>query len=177
MRGQTTLDFVIGISVFLGVIFFIFLFAPGILTPFTVTGQSDAVTVDRTADYLAQDVLASPEEPYQLNRGCAVVFFDRGADESPDRDDCRYDDAPLDEQLGLQPGQNANITILGNTTDGTQSEQLYWDNDNRRLSESSIGDTTELSIGDPVEQRRATTTATRVVTLNGQDVIMRVVVN
>jgi hypothetical protein len=43
-RGQTTIDFTIGISVFLGVIIFVFVFAPGILTPFTVTGQSEALT-------------------------------------------------------------------------------------------------------------------------------------
>src|SRR6056297_2400768 len=82
-RGQTTLDFSIGISVFLGAIIFIFLFAPGILTPFTVTGQSETVSVDRTADYLAQDALGNPEQPYVLDRGCTVAFFDREADEDP----------------------------------------------------------------------------------------------
>lgn len=177
-RGQTTLDFVIGISVFLGVIFFIFLFAPGILTPFTATGQSEAVTVDRTADYLAQDALGSPERPYLLDRGCTVAFFNRSADDSPytDNRDCRYNEsANLTTQLGFSQFRTVNVTILGNVSGGQESVQLYWDNNTRTLTDQEDGNTT-LAIGDNVEQRRESTTATRVVQLHGQDVIMRVVV-
>lgn len=180
MRAQTTLDFAIGISVFLAVIITIFSFAPGILTPFTVTGQSDAVTVDRTADYLVQDGLGNPEEPYKLDRGCTIAFFDRNADEYPDdpfADDCRYENATLNDQLGFQEYRTVNITVLGNTSkNGQEQDQLYWDNSTRMLTEIASGNTT-LAIGDDVETRRATTTATRVVTLNGQDVVVRVVVS
>lgn len=180
-RGQTTLDFTIGISVFLSAIIFIFLFAPGILTPFTVTGQSETVTVDRTADYLAQDALGSPEEPYVLDRGCTVAFFDREADEDPATDDhdCRYDEAALNEQAGIGEYQTVNVTMVGNLSDGTELEQLYWDTDDRNLTTSPPpeDERVELTIGDDIEQRRATTTATRVVTLHGRDVTMQVVVS
>ncbi|WP_336327735.1 DUF7287 family protein [Halovenus sp. HT40] len=178
-RGQTTLDFTIGISVFLGAIIFIFLFAPGILTPFTVTGQSETVTVDRTADYLAQDALGSPDEPYVLDRGCTVAFFDREADEDPatGAHDCRYDESALNEQVGIGEYQTVNVTLLGNLSDGTQLEQLYWDTSDRNLTTSSNSNTIELTIGGDIEQRRATTTATRVVTLHGRDVMMQVVVS
>lgn len=178
-RGQTTLDFTIGISVFLGVIFFIFLFAPGILTPFTVTGQSEAVTVDRTADYLVQDALGSPEEPYLLDRGCTVAFFNRSADEAPttQADDCRYDNAPLTEQVGVADYRTVNVTIVGNLTGGQQLEPLYWNTNDRNLTTSSAGATVRLSIGVDIQQRRATTTATRVVTIHGEDVTMQVVVS
>lgn len=178
LRGQTTLDFTIGMTVFLVVIIFIFLFAPGILTPFTVSGQSEAVTVDRTADHLSQDALGNPDHPYLLDRGCTVAFFDRdSADDGPGTDECRYDDAPLNEQLGLADFRTINVTILGNVSGGTESTQLYWDTDDRNLTADSGDGDVALSIGDDVEQRRATTTATRVVTLNGQDVTMRVVVS
>lgn len=178
-RGQTTLDFTIGISVFLGAIIFIFLFAPGILTPFTVTGQSEAVTVDRTADYLTQDALGNPDQPYVLDRGCTVAFFDRNASDDPvtNAHDCRYEMAPLNEQVGLAEYRTVNVTILGNLTGGTQLEQLHWDRDTRNLTESSNANTVRLSIGDDLKQRRATTTATRVVTLHGEDVTMQVVVS
>lgn len=176
-RGQTTIDFVIGISVFLGVILFILLFVPGILSPFTVTGQSEAVTVDRTADYLGQDALGSPEEPYLLDRACTVVFFERdNASVAPGTDDCRYEDAPLYEQLGLAEYRTINVTIVGNLSGGEELTQLYWDNSSRNLTDQSGGNTT-LAIGDDVEQRRASTTATRIVTLHGEDVTMRVVVS
>lgn len=180
-RGQTTLDFTIGISVFLGAIIFIFLFAPGILTPFTVTGQSDAVTVDRTADYLAQDALGTPKQPYVLDRGCTVAFFDRGAAEDPETGDhdCRYAEAPLNEQVGLAEYQTVNVTIVGNLTGTGQLEQLYWHEGDRNLTTTPPpeDDRVELTIGDDIEQRRATTTATRILTLHGEDVTMRVVVS
>lgn len=180
MRGQTTLDFAIGISIFLAVIITIFSFAPGILTPFTVTGQSDAVTVDRTADYLVQDALGSPEQPYKLDRGCTVAFFDRSADEYPDDpfgDDCRYENETLNDQLGFPDRTTVNITILGNTSENGQVlDQLYWDTNTRTLTETRSGNTT-LAIGDEVETERSTTTATRVVTLHEQDVVVRVVVS
>jgi len=178
MRGQTTLDFAIGISVFLAVIVFIFSFAPGILTPFTVTGQSDAVTVDRVADQLSQDLLGSPEEPYVLDRGCTVVFFDRSGENDPDFDDheCRFDDEALNDQVGLSNSTSVNVTVRGNLTGGTESTQLYWDTGDRTLENESNADTVRLAIGDTPEDRRATTAATRVVRLHGADVTMRVVV-
>lgn len=180
-RGQTTLDFTIGISVFIGAIIFIFLFAPGILTPFTLSGQSDAVTVDRTADYLSQEALGSPEEPYLLDRSCTVSFFNRSAEEAPDtgNSNCRYEDTNtnLTAQLGLSSTQTVNVTIVGNLTGGQELTQLYWDENNRRLADNSTAGDVELSIGDDIEQRQATTTATRVVRLHGHDVTMRVVVS
>jgi hypothetical protein len=178
-RGQTTIDFTIGISVFLGVIIFVFVFAPGILTPFTVTGQSEAVTVDRTADYLAQDALGSPDEPYILDRGCTVAFFDRAADEDPDigDDTCRYDDEPLNQQLGLDDFRSVNVTLRANLSSGGALSQLYWDETARELATTDGSNHVELTIGDPLEGQRSTTTATRIVTIAGEDVTMEVVVS
>lgn len=183
-RGQTTIDFTIGISVFLGVIIFIFVFAPGILTPFTVTGQSEAVTVDRTADYLAQDALGSPDEPYVLDRGCTVAFFDRSADDPPDTNDdtCRYDGDPLNEQLGLADFRAVNVTLRANLSGGGGLSQLYWDTNDRELATTDDpdhvdSDHVELTIGDSLESQRSTTTATRIVTIAGEDVTMEVVVS
>lgn len=178
-RGQTTIDFTIGISVFLGVVVFIFAFAPGILTPFTVTGQSEAVTVDRTADYLAQDALGSPDEPYILDRGCTVAFFDRSADEDPDTNDdtCRYDDEPLNEQIGLAEFRSVNVTLRANLTGGGSLSQLYWDTNDRELATIDDPNHVELTIGDSLESQRSTTTATRIVTIAGEDVTMEVVVS
>jgi len=178
MRGQTTLDFAIGISVFLAVVIAIFAFVPGILTPFTATGQSDAVTVDRTADYLVQDALGGTESPYLLDRGCTVAFFDRTAEERPDdpfADDCRYENASLNDQLGFPDRTTVNVTIVGNVSGGTQPKPLYWDRTDRNLTENT-GDV-ELAIGASLERQKSTTTATRVVRLHGRDVLMYVVVS
>lgn len=177
MKGQTTLDFAIGISVFLVVIIFIFSFAPGILSPFTVTGQSDAVTVDRVADQLSQDTLGSPDRPHLLDRGCTVSFFDREFNETPVlADQCRYGDAPLNDQVGLSEPMSVNVTLTGNLSGGSESVQLYWDSDDRTLVDDSESGDVRLAIGDEPDERRATTTATRVVRLHGEDVTLRVVV-
>jgi hypothetical protein len=69
------------------------------------------------------------------------------------------------------------VTILGNLSDGQRLDQLYWDEGNRTLTTSDTKGDVKLSIGDDIERRRATTTATRVVTLHGRDVTMQVVVS
>ena len=83
----------------------------------------------------------------------------------------------FNEQVGIGEYQTVNVTLLGNLSSGTQLEQLYWDTDDRNLTTSPTANTVELTIGEDIEQRRATTTATRVVTLHGRDVTMQVVVS
>jgi hypothetical protein len=79
----------------------------------------------------------------------------------------------------LESFTTVNITVLGNVTGGQQKNKLYWDPAERNLTESTVGvsNPVELAIGESVENERSTTTATRVVRLNGQDVVVRVVVS
>ncbi len=183
MRGQTTLDFAIGVSIFLAVMLFVFSFAPGILQPFTVSGQSDTVTVDRVANRLGQQVFANASAPYAFDRHCTVAFFDRSGPDAvhsaPAR--CPYDDGTLNEQLGLLDRANVNVTILGNASASPAgSHPLFWDDSDQQLREvpaatPQSGDTV-LSAGSSIPTRnQATVTATRVGLLAGEDVTIRVV--
>jgi hypothetical protein len=61
-RGQTTLDFAIGISIFLTVLLFNRLSPPGILSPFTESAQAETVSSNRVADQLAKGTIASCPE-------------------------------------------------------------------------------------------------------------------
>lgn len=124
-RGQTNLDFALGVSVFLLTIVFVFSFVPGMLEPFTASTQQETAASDRIADQLAQEMLVSdPGEPYRLDRECTVIFFesrqdglDPGGDDGENVDDdpdfgepfgagtysgsCNFEDVPLEERLGL----------------------------------------------------------------------------
>ncbi len=174
-KGQTTLDFTIGISVFLVVLIFVFTFVPGLLTPFTTTNEQAPALSDRLADKLSQGRLGDPAEPYVLNTtgsNCAVEFFD--LDSSPPTD-CRYDGDELYERLNVKERTNVNVTLEGDIDDDGQNSILCWDGSS--LTESTGCGGTDLIVGDsPPVDNDATVTARRVVYMDGEDVTMKVVV-
>jgi hypothetical protein len=171
MRGQTTLDFAIGISIFIAVVLFTFGFVPSVLDPFDVAAEDNPTFADRTADNLAHSQLGSPEEPNVLDRHCTVAFFE--GDPSPSG--CNYDGTDLEERLDLDIGQDMNITI---SQDGEQ--RLCWTDDagdgEPGLATSCTSSDTPLTIGDdrPGEQD-TTITSRRVVFLYGETVVLEVV--
>jgi hypothetical protein len=174
-RGQTTLDFAIGMSLFLSVVIFIFLFIPGLLSPFSAGVQEETVTTDRVADGLTMGMLGSPQQPYVLEEHCTREFFAGNAPPS----ECGYESGGSTEaRVGLDPvRENVNVTIRGNAT-GTPAadEILCWDGTNQRLVEAGAGCGTTLTAGgNPPTDNDASVTALRVVSLNGQDVTVRVV--
>lgn len=180
MRGQTTLDFAIGVTIFLVVILFVFGFVPGILEPFNVSGEEEPALSNRIADSLVEDKLTDNREPYVLDRYCAVEFFNGTAPA-----DCNYDGTTLEGQFNLSSTQRANVTILGNLTGGMESETLCWDGDNNNTlttvddSDCTHGSTDDvrLSLGDvPPDDQGTTITARRVVSLFGESVTLRVIV-
>jgi len=173
-RGQTTLDFAIGVSVFLAVLLFIFLFIPGILSPFTASAQDETVTSNRVADQLAAGTLAESGEPYVLDSYCTVAFFENNPA------NCQFSDGPLTSQVGIDTGyQQINVSLRGNlTAGGTGQEFVCWDSsepDSGLVETSSpecgSGDTV-LTRGDPVPTSQPSVTSVRVVSLDGKDVTL-----
>ncbi|MFC6825967.1 DUF7287 family protein [Halopelagius fulvigenes] len=145
-RAQMTLDFAIGVGLFLLVVAFVVAFVPGIFEPFERT-ESGTQVADRLATSLSTDLLGDPAEPYVLNDDCTVEFFDGSGGST----DCRFDasaDAP-DGVFALDSGTNANVTVR-----------------NRGGDIASLGGTT-LAAGDAVPDDRSVTTARRAVRLNG----------
>ena len=74
-RAQTTLDFAVGMSVFLLTVAFVFTFAPNIAEPFSDSGTENTVTANRAASQLVEGTLASPDRPYVLDKACTMAFF------------------------------------------------------------------------------------------------------
>jgi len=182
-RGQTTLDFAIGISIFLVVMVFVFSFVPGTLQPFVFTGTDHPVVADRLGDRLAQGQLGHPDEPFVLNSTCAVEFFNesRYDDGLGSPSECRYDGSELHERAGVTNRTNVNITLEGNTTASVDgSTTLCWDDSTDALAQvggsCSAGDVRLATGSPPPTANDVSVTARRVVALDGEDVTMRVVV-
>lgn len=105
-RGQTTLDFAVGMSVFLLVVAFVLAFVPGMLQPFESGTQQETAAADRVADDLASGALVADRgTPFVLSRECLIGFFalentdgDAGndADAYPENDDVVRTDSMYD---------------------------------------------------------------------------------
>nr|WP_162413217.1 hypothetical protein [Haloarcula salina] len=178
-RGQTTLDFAIGISVFLAVLIFIFLFVPGLLSPFTEGAQEETVVSNRVADGLTKSMLGSPERPYRLDRYCTVEFFDDQA--APASCAGSWSGGqPVESQVGLDPTrQHLNVTIYGNvSTAGSGSDRLCWDDTAEAIVEEGNASATcsvPFSRGETAPTNNdQSVTATRVVSLDHHDVTVSV---
>jgi hypothetical protein len=187
-RGQTTLDFAIGISLFIAVLIFIFIFVPGILDPFTTGTQEEAASSNWIADELSQHLLGSPQRPYILDRQCTVDFF---AGNNPTTNSCQYHDGPpqnLTTHLGIGPHQSVNVSIQSNVTGDQGFERLCWDDSTHTLFENDgdgrSGGVCDPTAGDvrlsrgpvPPQGNRAAVSARRVVSLAHEDVTLVVVV-
>lgn len=145
-RGQTTLDFAVGVSLFLGVIAFAFAFAPTMFAPFGSDTGVNSVVADRSADRLTADTLAaSPEDPSILDGSCTRSFFD-GSVPAP----CRYNTTDLSDTLGVDATTQVNVTIRN--ASGVRS----------------LGGT-RLAAGDPTTTTADVVVARRVVLLPGSD--------
>jgi hypothetical protein len=133
-RGQTTLDFAVGVSVFLLTAIFVLTFVPGMLEPFEEGTQEEISAADRIATELVEGTLASPDRPNLLDRECTVIFFesredgyDPGGDDEENvdgdgvyaapfdtgayDDTCQFNDVSLEERLGLETGDDAPMNV------------------------------------------------------------------
>jgi len=143
-RGQTTIDFAVGATLFLLAVAFVFTFVPVMFQPFA-TSQSDPLVADRAANRLATDVLGDPAEPYVLNETCTTAFFAANAPPTgcPDPTDGSLGDHP-NPTLGIPDDTRLNVTLV------------------------DPSGTVEASVGDSRENARDVITAQRRVLYRGE---------
>jgi hypothetical protein len=170
-RGQTTLDFALGASLFLLALIGVLVFVSGTMEPFTEGSQEDIGVADRVADSLAEGLLVDPAEPHILDTTCTVEFF---AGNSPA--DCRHSGSSLTERVGVKNWQLINVTMQTDLTGGPDEEVLCWDStDERVVARSTAGCDQQFTVGPtPPPRVGDTVTARRVVSINGTDTTMRV---
>lgn len=159
-RGQTSLDFVVGIAVFLLVLALALSFVPEMFAPFD-DRQERPLVGDRVADRLVDGLLSEPGSPSVLNESCTYAFFGAGSS-------CGFDGGEtLTERIGLDDSYSVNISLRRNLTAAAGLETLCTDGDG--LETDSC--TTELTVGEAVPNRTGSVTVTRrTVFLDGRDV-------
>ncbi len=148
-RAQTTIDFAIGIGLFLIVVAFVVAFVPTIFTPFQSTEGPQ--TADRIATSLSTDRLGGPSEPYVLNGTCTDGFFDQLNGAGPAASGCQFNTSATTtrELFALDRTRDVNVTV--------------------RYANGSVVDRPggALAAGPTPPETTSVTSATRVVSLDG----------
>lgn len=109
-RGQTAFDFLVGMTVFLVAITFVFGFVPGMFQPFETDTGSDMVAAVRGAAFLTESALVDDvDSPGVVNESCAAEFFD--GDGATGGCNFEVDATNLNEALAIDDSDGANVTI------------------------------------------------------------------
>lgn len=178
VRGQTTIDFTVGVTLFLLALTSVFLFIPGTIQPFTEGGQEEIITANRVADSLSEGLLGDPGQPHVLNGTCTRDFFN-----DLNSDYCRFEGSTLTERIGIKDRQRVNISMKSNVSaDDSGDEILCWDEDDGptpRFIEKDSSDCdsgeTRMAIGPiPPNGSGNSVTAQRIVDVNGTDATLLV---
>lgn len=177
MRAQTTLDFAVGISVFIIAVSFAVTFVPGMLDPFTTGNQEETVTADRVATQLATVGIAEPDDPYVLHIFCTEEFFRNPG--GSQLSNCPMRGTDLRERIGLRDRQPVQIFLKGddNRDSDFQEETLCWDDSqfvvveetNRPVCGDEADDVVLAVGGEAPTKSGSVTTARRVVLVNAWD--------
>ncbi|MFB6300276.1 MAG: hypothetical protein ABEH65_08460 [Halobacteriales archaeon] len=158
-RGQTTIDYAIGVALFLLAVGFVITFLPSMLDPFEA-GQAKPLVADRAASQLAEDTLGRPTEPARLNDSEVVEFFDTD------------DSVPIADELGIDEQYDINVTIKRNVTGDTDPDILCYDGTDIHHTASC---SSKLARGPSVPVEYDTVvTARRTVYVDGWDVMLEV---
>lgn len=107
-RGQTPIDFVTGMGVFLLAMAFLFAFIPAMFAPFQQAGIGDPVTADRSVSYLVEERLAADDAPHGVISATENTSF---------FDDCTGEDW-LQDELNIE--QRSVRVSVGNGTCGPE---------------------------------------------------------
>ena len=147
-RAQTTIDFAIGIGLFLLVVAFVVAFVPTIFTPFQSTQGPQ--TADRIATSLSADRLGDPSEPYVLNGTCTNGFFEQLNDNGSAPSSCQFNTSATTTRgmFALDRTRDVNVTV-------------------EYANGSVVERGPRLAAGPAPSETTSVTSATRVVSLDG----------
>lgn len=170
-RGQTNIDLLVGVSVFLIAAGFVLATASGLADPF-VGSQETPMVADRSAELVVEGMFSPTDTSGTLDEGCAFGFFN----ESMGAGTCAiaYDESEPDltARLGLASRYSVNVTVRRNVTGGPEPDVLCTDGE----SVSTCPESTRLAAGRAPPDTGSTFAARRGAHLDGRDVIVEVVV-
>lgn len=173
-RGQTSMDFVIGVSIFLITIGVVFGMIPSLIEPFDESPDI-TITADRTASQLAEGMLADSDRPGVLDSTCTFGFFDASLG---DGQFCpiSYDEteSDLSTRLNISSTYAVNVSIKRDIDGDGTAETLCTDGDT--VGSCTAPRTTTLSTGGQPPAVQSSFSATRSAFLAGKDVRLVVTV-
>lgn len=163
-RGQTTIDFAVGVSIFLLTVAFVLTTVPGMLEPFA-HDQDDPLVADRVVSQLSEGYLGDPDTPTRLNETCTFAFFEASGTA------CGFDASkPVTEQLHLGNRHSINVTLRRTVPGGGQPTVLCLDN-NEVVTCGGGG--IRMSRGPtPPETAGSEISARRTVYIDGKDTLL-----
>lgn len=102
-RAQTTLDFLVGTTVFLLTVSAVLITIPGLSDPFVAGTESSTITADRAAESLVSDLLVHETAQPHVYQGEAVSAF------------FALTPGAAKTELGIDTTVNMNVTIANDT--------------------------------------------------------------
>lgn len=165
VRGQSSIDFLIGFGIFFLVFSFVITLIPDLLSPFAA--QEGPAVANRAADTLAGDLLATGTVG-SLNAACTAEFFD-----TPGSSGCTSFDGNSSSStlLGLSEEYRLNVTLERNVTADPGTEVFCYDGTDA-LACSDGG--TPLARGDPPPgDTQSVRSARRVVELDDRTLLLK----
>jgi hypothetical protein len=162
-RGQTSVDLLAAVGVFIVAFGFVVGFIPGLLSPFEGDVAAPLVA-DRTATTLGDDLLAGTA-PGDLDPACTAAFF--GASSASDAG-CPFDrSASLTERVGIDRDHHLHVRLVrkGAVVCGDSSGMTPCADGGTRLATDEVP-----------PPSGAVTTARRAVSVDDRDAVLEVTV-
>lgn len=163
-RGQSNVDFVVALAVFLFAFSFVVAFVPQMTAPFDE--QEQPLVAERVAATLGDSLLAAGPEPGVLDVECTGAFFGHAAG-----DDCPFDPSdPVAERVDVRSTYGVNVTLRWNVSGGPDAEVLCYDG-------GSVGacGSARLAAGRPVPtEYRSVAVQRRTVVVDGRPALLEV---
>ncbi|WP_396613005.1 hypothetical protein ACH9L7_07005 [Haloferax sp. S1W] len=119
-RAQTTIDYAIGVGIFLLAVAWVVGTIPQVVQPFDDT-QDRPLVANRAADQLTGGMLSESGERTVLSAECVDGFFDNATPPA----DCQYRTGTLGEAVGVGDRYEVNVTLLeGGTAVETRGDPV-----------------------------------------------------
>lgn len=152
-KGQTTIDYTIGITLFIGVIGGVYLLLPTIFDPLSSSATANAILSDQIATQLTTELL-NAEQPGTLDAVCTTVFFSQNT--SLDGDCSFTADDSIETIIGVDRDTDVAITVRELSTESEPVGTTQIDGVTYDLQRQTS------------EQRQNTAVSTRTVRINGE---------
>lgn len=170
-RGQTVIDVLVGVGVFLIAVGFVFSFVPSMVDPFA-GNQEVTLVADRIADEVANGMMADATKSSVLNETCTYTFFN---DSYGDGDDCAlsYNDTETDlpNRLGIDSTYSVNVSIQRNVSNGPSPDILCTDGTGVKQCTTGLD---RLAIGPTPPSDGSVVATRRTRFIDGKDVLVAV---